>query len=193
MNKQELIDFEEEIKELFLNKKIPAPVHLSVGSEEPLIKIFKDVKKNDWVFSTHRSHYHALLKGIDKKWLKNEILQKRSIHIYNKEHKFFASAIMGGILPIAVGAAMAIKRKEKNEKVWAFIGDMTAEMGITNECIKYASRHDLPVVFVIEDNGVSVNTPTQEIWGKSKSEPNIITYRYERVYPHQGCGTWVVF
>jgi len=193
MNKQELIDFEEEIKQLFLDKKIFAPVHLSVGSEEPLIKIFKDVKKDDWVFSTHRSHYHALLKGIDKNWLKNEILQKRSIHIYNKEHKFFASAIMGGILPIAVGAAMAIKRKKKKEKVWAFIGDMTVEMGITHECMKYASRHNLSIVFVIEDNGVSVNTPTQEVWGESNSEPNIIRYKYERVYPHQGCGSWVVF
>lgn len=193
MNKQELIDFEEEIKQFFLDKKIRAPVHFSVGSEDPLIKIFKDVEKDDWVFSTHRSHYHALLKGVDRDWLKNEILQKRSIHIYNREYKFFSSAIMGGILPIAVGVAMALKRKISKEKVWAFVGDMTAEMGITHECMKYASRHDLPIVFVIEDNGVSVNTPTQKVWGESKSKPNVIRYKYERCYPHQGCGTWVVF
>ena len=193
MNKGDLIEFEEEIKQLFLDKKIRAPVHLAVGSEEPLADIFKKIKKDDWVFSTHRSHYHALLKGTDRQWLKKEILEKRSIHIYNKEHKFFTSAIMSGILPIAVGVAMALKRKKVKNKVWAFVGDMTAEMGIFHECTKYAARHNLPIVFVVEDNGLSVNTPTQEVWGKSKSEPKIIRYKYKRKYPHQGCGVWVVF
>jgi len=70
---------------------------------------------------------------------------------------------------------------------------MTSEMGITHECMKYAARHDLPIVFVIEDNGLSVNTPTQEVWGECNSEPKVIRYSYERCYPHQGCGQWVVF
>jgi len=66
MNKEELIQFEDEIKELYLNAKIRSPVHFCGGNEEQLIEIFKKVKKNDWCFSTHRSHYHALLKGIPK-------------------------------------------------------------------------------------------------------------------------------
>lgn len=193
LSKEDLIKFEEELKQLFLDKKIRSPVHLSVGSEGPLIKIFKNIKKGDWVFSTHRSHYHALLKGIDREWLKNEILENRSIHINNKEHKFLTSAIMGGILPIAVGVAMALKRKKSENKVWTFVGDMTAEMGMFYECTKYAARHDLPLVFVVEDNGLSVNTPTQEVWGKCKSKPKIVRYTYNRIYPHQGCGEWVVF
>jgi len=193
MKKEDLVQFEEEIKELFLDKKIRSPVHLAVGSEGPLVKIFKKVKKGDWVFSTHRSHYHVLLKGIDREWLANEILQNRSIHIFNKEHKFFTSAIMGGNLPIAVGVAMALKRKRSKNKVWAFVGDMGAEMGVFHECTKYAARHNLPIIFVVEDNGLSVNTPTQEVWGKSKSKPKIIRYEYKRKYPHQGCGVWVVF
>ena len=193
MKKEELIKFEEEIKDIFLEKKIKSPVHLTGGNEDSLISIYEDIKKDDWVFSTHRSHYHALLKGIDKGWLKKEILQNRSIHINNKENKFFTSAIMGGILPIATGVAMALKRKESKNKVWAFVGDMSAEMGIFYECTKYAGRNDLPIVFVVEDNGLSVNTPTQEVWGKSKSKPKIIKYKYKRIYPHQGCGVWVVF
>ena len=193
MNRENLIGFEEEIKQLFLDKKIRSPVHLSVGSEAPLIKIFKNVKRGDWVFSTHRSHYHALLKDINRTWLKKEILENRSIHIYNKEHKFFTSAIMAGILPIAVGVAMALKRKKSKNKVWAFVGDMTAEMGMFHECTKYAARHNLPIIFVVEDNRLSVNTPTQEVWGESNSKPKIIKYKYKRKYPHQGCGAWVVF
>ena len=193
MNKEDLIEFEEEIKQLFVDKKIRSPVHLSVGSEEPLIEIFKEVKEDDWVFSTHRSHYHALLKGIDREWLKNEILENRSIHIINKEHKLFTSAIMGGISPIAVGVAMALKRKGSKNKVWVFMGDMSAEMGIVYESMKYAARHNLPIVWVVEDNELSVNTPTQEVWGKSEVEPKVIRYKYQRVYPHQGVGEWVVF
>ena len=192
-NKEDLIEFEEEMKQLFLDKKIRSPVHLSVGSEEPLIEIFKEVKEDDWIFSTHRSHYHALLKGIERKWLKNEILENRSIHIINKDHKFFTSAIMGGITPIAVGVAMALKRKGSKNKVWVFIGDMSAEMGVVHESMKYAARHNLPIAWVVEDNELSVNTPTQEVWGKSEVEPKVIRYKYQRVYPHQGVGEWVVF
>jgi len=194
MTKEELIRFEEEIKSMFLDKQIHAPVHLSVGSEEPLIEIFKDVdKEDDWVFSTHRSHYHGLLKGVPTEWMKEEILKKRSIHLYNSDCKFFTSAIMSGVAPIATGVAMALKRKKTKGHVWVFIGDMSAEMGVFHECTKYAARHELPMTFIIEDNGLSVNTPTQKAWGESKKEPHIIRYNYERKYPHQGCGEWVEF
>lgn len=194
MNKEELIEFEEEIKQLFLSGKIRSPVHLSVGSEESLIEIFKGIQRNDWVFSTHRSHYHALLKGVGKEWLKNEILENRSLHIFNKEHKFFTSAIMGGIAPIAVGVAMALKKKGSKSMVWVFIGDMSAEMGIVHESIKYATRHDLPITWVVEDNGLSVETPTQEVWGeRTMNKLNVIGYKWCRKYPHQGVGEWAVF
>jgi len=189
----DLIAFEEEIKDLFINKHIYSPVHLSVGSEAPLIEIFKKIKNEDWVFSTHRSHYHALLKGVSPEWLKNEIIQNRSIHINNKKKKFFTSAIMGGILPIAIGVSMGIKMKKIQSHVWAFVGDMTAEMGIFSEMTKYACRNNLPITFIVEDNGLSVNTPTKECWGTNNKKPRIIRYKYIRKYPHQGCGVWVVF
>lgn len=193
MNKEQLIAFEEEIKQPFLNKKIRAPVHLSRGNEDALIKIFKKIKPEAWVFSTHRSHYHALLKGIDPEWLRQEILDGHSIHIYNKEHHFFSSAIVGGCLPIAVGVAMAIKRKGENRLVWVFCGDMAAETGIFHECMKYTRRNDLPITFVVEDNELSINTPTQVVWGQSKSKANVIRYRYRRDVPHVGIGAWVTF
>jgi len=193
LSEKDLIDFEEEVKQLFLDKKIRSPVHLSVGSEKPLIEIFEEIHPSDWIFSTHRSHYHALLKGVDRNWLKKEILENRSIHIFNKECKVFTSAIMGGIAPIATGVAMALKRNGSNDKVWVFLGDMSFEMGIVHECVKYASRHDLPIVWVVEDNGLSVNTPTQEVWGTETANPKVIRYKYERKYPHQGCGQRVIF
>ena len=68
INKKFLIQFEEEIKDLYERGKIKSPIHLSGNNEDQLIKIFRKIKKNDWVISTWRSHYHALLHGITAKW-----------------------------------------------------------------------------------------------------------------------------
>ena len=193
MNKQGLNNFEEEIKNIFLEGKIRAPIHLSRGNEDELIDIFKEIKPEDWVFSTHRNHYHALLHGIDKDWLKSEILAGRSMHINNKEHRFFTSSMVSGCLPIALGVAMAIKRNRANRHVWVFVGDMAAETGVFHECTKYAARHNLPITFIVEDNGLSTNTPTQQVWGIEKGEPHIIRYKYKRFFPHINAGKWVIF
>ena len=202
---QELIAFEEEIKDLFLAKRIRAPIHLSKGNEEQLIQIFREVKEGDWVLSTHRSHYHALLHGISPEWLRAEILAGRSMHINSPEHNFLTSAIVGGIAPIAVGVALGIKLKAEDRRVWAFLGDMAAEMGIVHEAIKYAKNFNLPVCFCIEDNGYSTNTPTREAWGISSTPPGgvvelerwgmgkLLRYSYERAFPHTGCSIWVNF
>ncbi len=194
LTKEELIAFEKEIEKEWLEGNIHAPVHFSGGNEEQLIDIFKGVKKDDLVFSTHRSHYHALLKGVPKDFVRKEILECRSIHLNNKEYKFFTSAIVGGILPIALGTSFALKLKDSKEHVWCFVGDMAAEMGIFHECTKYARRNNLPITFVVEDNGLSVDTPTQKCWGECVgSDDNIKRYEYKRIYPHYGCGKWVIF
>lgn len=173
---------------MFEAGKIRAPIHLSGGNEEQLIRIFKDIQPTDWVFSNHRSHFHALLKGIPHDWLLAEILAGHSITINNAEHKFFSSAIVGGILPIAVGVAMT------GARVWVFCGDMASSGGIFYECLKYAKGHSLPIKFVIEDNGLSVCTPTVEAWGHL---PSVIEedeyYSYKPTFPHQGTGIFVSF
>ena len=191
MNKQELIDFEEDIKEEFLAGHIYAPIHLSRGNEDELIDIFKMIKPDDFVFSSHRSHYHALLKGIDKEWLRREILDGRSMHI--NSDKFVTSSMVGGCLPIAVGVAMALKRKKSKNFVWCFVGDMAAETGIFHECTKYAGKNDLPIWFVVEDNSYSTNTPTKEAWGLSTEPPKVLRYEYKRGFPHINCGKHVTF
>lgn len=187
LTKEELIAFEAEIAQLYFEKKIPGPIHLSYNNEEALINIFANVKKSDWVFSTHRSHYHALLKGIPRDWLRDEILAGHSITINNPDYKFYASAIMGDIVAIAVGTAMGLKLKNISEHVWCFVGDMTAEMGVFHESVKYAERNDFPITFVVEDNGLSTVTPTQESWGLCPRKNKIIRYEYRNTrYPHGG-------
>ncbi len=191
---QDLIDFENLIVSHWENAKIRGPIHLSNGNENQLIEIFKRIKTTDWVFSTWRSHYHALLKGIDSKWLENEILQGKSITICKMDENFYSSAIVGGTLSIALGVAQGIKKNNGTEKVWCFIGDMSFESGIFYEVHKYARNFDLPLYFIVEDNGVSTYTPTDATWNIKRDIPtDVIHYNYKSKYPHYGSGKWVVF
>ena len=190
-----LIDFEDDIISHWENGEITGPIHLSNGNEEQLIKIFNKIGVEDWVFSTWRSHYHALLHGVEPSVLKQKILDGKSITIVDKECKFYSSAIVTGTLPIALGVAKALKLKNSKDKVWVFLGDMAFESGIFYEVHKYARNYDLPLHFVVEDNGVSTNTPTLDTWGGIQRElpEDVMYYKYESKYPHYGTGKWVVF
>jgi pyruvate dehydrogenase E1 component alpha subunit len=194
-DKAGLIQFERKMADHWEAGRVRGPIHLSGGNEDELIEIFKYIKKSDWVFSTWRSHYHALLKGVPSEWVEQEILEGRSITLVNKEEKFYSSAIVGAIIPIATGVALANKRDGKDDKVWCFIGDMAFETGGFYEMHKYTQRYDLPIRFVVEDNGVSTNTPTAETWNGIKREvpDNVIWYNYKKEWPHYGTGKWVIF
>jgi len=114
--------------------------------------------------------------------------------INNIKHRFYSSAIVAGIIPIALGVAKALKLKKSKNKAWVFIGDMTFETGTFHECYKYAKNHKLPLKFVIEDNNLSTNTPTDKVWiKKSKIPSDVLYYKYKRKYPHHGTGGWVLF
>ena len=145
-------------------------------------------------FSTWRNHYHALLHGVNEEWLFNQIVLGKSMGIISKKNKFYSSAIVGGILPIALGVAMANKIKKSKDKVFVFIGDMTYETGIFHETFKYAENMKLPIKFIVEDNDLSTNTPTKKAWGKkSKILKKITYYKYKRKFPHHGTGNWILF
>ncbi len=192
--KKNLIDFENEVIKKYEKGLIKGPIHLSGNNEDQLIKIFRKIEKNDWIFSNWRNHYHALLHGIPKDWLLNKILKGKSMSINSKKYRFYSSSIVGGNIPIALGVALAIKRKKIKSKVWLFVGDMTFETGTFYECYKYAKNFKLPIKFVVEDNGFSTNTKTTKAWGKlSKVNKDIIYYKYKRKYPHHGTGKWILF
>lgn len=192
---ESLIEFEDDIAREFENGNIPHPVHLSGGNESQLIEIFKQIDNdNDWVCGSWRMHYAALLKGVPPSELKQAIMDGRSIALCFPDHRMISSAIVGGICPIAMGIAWALKREQRIGKVWCFIGDMTATSGIFAETARYAMFHSLPITFVIEDNGMSVLTPTQEVWGQEPSKEVAMTgYGYKLTRPHVGINKWVSF
>jgi len=186
--KEELIDFENRIGDLYMDNKLPFLFHLSGGNEDQLIEIFKNIKEGDYVISNHRSHYHALLHGIPPETVEDRILNGRSMFIYDRERNFFCSAIIGGTPAIAAGIAWALKRKGSDKKVWCFIGDGTEDSGHTYEAVRYVDGFDLPCTFVIENNNRSVESTNDERWGKTAeyewNSPSVLKYHYEITYPH---------
>ena len=189
---KDLQNFEKRIADLFNKGMIPFPIHLSAGNEDSLIKIFGNIQESDWVFSTWRSHYHCLLKGVPEIELENAILNGHSISLNFPDYRIYSSAIVGGQIYQAVGVAMSIKIQNQNDKVWCFIGD-------AQTAFAYSENFDLPITFVIEDNNQSVLTDTRKTWGSDvlryEKHPNtkVISYKYFNSFPHAGAGVRVEF
>jgi TPP-dependent pyruvate/acetoin dehydrogenase alpha subunit len=199
ITKEFLMNFESDVAREFNAGKIKAPVHLSSGGEESLIEIFSNIKDNDFVFTTWRSHYHALLKGVEPSILMREILEGRSISLNFPDKRLYSSAIAGTHIPIAVGLAYSIRLKNRDERVWCFLGDMVSESGIAEVSFKFSERFKLPITFVIEDNNRSVCSDTRKVWNslnlnhQEKKYSNVISYSYRSKYPHAGAGIRVQF
>lgn len=207
ISKQDLVDFETEIGNRFNNREIRAPIHLYDGAEDQIMRVFENIDiKNDWVCCTWRNHYQALLKGVPSQLLKERIIAGKSMVMNLPQYRFICSSIVGGIPSIAVGLALAAKLKNTGEHVWCWAGDMSAETGAWAEAYKYSIAQNLPITFVVEDNELSVLTPTKKIWGDRKwylpeqfdqswyQSSHLIYYQYKNnKYPHAGAGVRVQF
>ena len=196
---EDLIRFEDRVADAFNSGLIRAPVHLYDGNENQMIEVFDDVKEQDWIMCSWRSHYQCLLKGVPEDVLYSDILAGRSISLCYPKERIFSSAIVGRSISIATGIALSISKKGGSNRVHCFVGDMTAETGIAHECIKYSENFDLPIRFIVEDNRKSVCTDTYEAWGMSASSyleyggSKVVYYQYETRYPHAGAGERVQF
>lgn len=200
---QDLIEFEDKVAREFGNATINGPIHLCDPNQaEPLLSCFQMINDDDWVFASWRSHFHALLKGIPPDALFQMICEGRSMMIHSKAHQFFTSSIVAGTAPVALGVAQAIKMEGRTQRVYLFVGDMTACTGLYKEVEAYAHQQDLPLHIVVEDNNLSTNTPTREIFGLPEDanlhkliypETQIHYYQYNRSVSHVGIDKWVDF
>lgn len=186
--------FAERVADAFNAGKIRAPIHLDGGNEDQLIEVFQDVKEDDWVLGTWRMMSKCLLKGVPEEELFQAVLSGRSITLAFPGYRILSSAIVGGILPIALGLAWGIKRAGGSERVFCFLGDMARETGVFTECVTYGANFALPITWIIEDNGKSVCTPTVDTWGLDRTwGSRIEEYQYELNWPHSGAGKRVNF
>ena len=160
---------EERVAELISRGEIICPCHLYIGEEAVAAGICANLRKDDWVFSTHRSHGHYIAKGGDVKALMAELYGKAtgcsrgrggSMHLASPEVGLpGSSAIVAGTIPLAVGAALAFSTQKKDSVSVAFFGDGAANEGVWYESLNFASLKKLPVIFVCENNLYSTHMP----------------------------------
>lgn len=198
MNRKDLMVFEQKIADLYDDGELPYLIHLSGGNEDQLIGIFKQISKGDYVFSTHRNHYHYLLHGGNPDRLEEMIRNGKSMFVFNRRLNFYSSSIVCGTAAIAAGVAWALKRKGSKQKVWCFLGDGAEDEGHFYEAARYVDGQGLPCTFIIEDNDRSVIASKKERWGKSTvgfKLPCIYKYKYKATWPHGGTGSgkWLEF
>ncbi len=206
-NKDSLLEFELNVKKEFEEGKINAPIHLSGGNEEALISIFELINPQDYIISTHRNHYHYLLKGGNPDVLMAEIRgekngccggQGRSMHIYDTSINFYSSAIVAGGCALAVGIGLGIKKKYPDSMktrpyVWCFCGDGAEDSGHFIEAVRFGLARQLPLTFIVEDNDFAVESTKKDRWHNFGliNANNVVRYSYQRVFPHVGCGQHV--
>jgi len=148
------------------------PIHLSIGQEAVAVGVCAALGPDDMIVSTHRCHAHYLAKGGNLKAMIAELHGKStgccggrggSMHLFDKAAGVMHSGpIVGSAVPLAVGMAMAIKRSESNRVVACFLGDGAMEEGVVYESMRFATLYDLPILFVIENNGYSCYTPIND-------------------------------
>jgi len=153
---------------LYPSDVIQSPVHLSIGQEAVAVGACHSLANNDLVFCTYRSHAFYLAKGGNLNEMFAELYGKvtgcargkaGSMHLAAPEVGLMGtSAVVASTIPHAVGAALAAKRLSKDQIVMGVFGDGATEEGVYHESLNFAALHQLPVIFLCENNGLAVHS-----------------------------------
>jgi pyruvate dehydrogenase E1 component alpha subunit len=160
---------EEEIERRYRQDQMKTPIHLVIGQEGAAVGACAALRKTDLVYTSHRTHGAYLAKGGDMKAMLCEMhcringcagSRGGSMHLIDKAVGLAGtSAIVGGAVPIATGAALAAKMKGEDRVVVAFLGDATTEEGVMAESLNFATLKKIPIVYFCENNFYSVQSP----------------------------------
>jgi acetoin:2,6-dichlorophenolindophenol oxidoreductase subunit alpha len=171
--------FEEGAEQAYMRGLIHGTMHLSIGQEASAVGICMPLTDADYITSTHRGHGHCIAKGADIGRMFAEFFGKEggychgrggSMHIADpSKGNLGANGIVGGGIPIAVGAALSAKRRKTNNVVISFFGDGANNEGAFHEALNMASVWKLPVIFVCENNRYGMSTSTE----RSTAVPNV--------------------
>jgi pyruvate dehydrogenase E1 component alpha subunit len=161
--------FEEKVSALYATREIVGLLHLGIGQEAVAVGTCSLLRSDDYVFGGHRSHGHAIAKGADVNRLMAEIAGRAtgycggkggSMHIVALDKGFVtATGVVGGTIPLALGAAFAAREKKQDQIAVVFFGDGAGQSGAFHESLNIASLWQLPVIFVCENNGYAEFTP----------------------------------
>ena len=178
--------FEERCAELYQQGKIGGFLHLYIGQEATGVGIVNALRENDHVITAYRDHGVALAKGLDPNAVMAEMLGKRtgvsggkggSMHLADRERHFWGGyGIVGGHLPLAAGIALKARYNDEDEVVVAMMGDGSTNIGYFHESLNLSAVWDLPVVWLIENNGYGMGTAVERAAGQPELVKRAIGY-----------------
>lgn len=171
---------EERIIALYPTDKIQSPVHLSIGQEAVAVGVCEPLALTDLLFGTYRSHALYLAKGGSLRRMFAELYGKStgccggkggSMHLADIEVGLMGtSAVVASTIPHAVGAALASRRLAKNQVVVAVFGDGAMDEGVYHESLNFAGLHQVPLILLVENNGLAVHSKVQSRHAFSTAE-----------------------
>ena len=166
-------EFEEHVKRLFLEGKMPGTIHQSQGQEAVAVGVCAALKNHDFIASTHRPHGHCIAKDMDVQSMMDELFGKKtgcckakggSMHMGDMTKGVLpAIAIVGGNIPIVTGMGLAFKMKKQKNVAVCFMGDGATNEGTFHEAVNMGAIWDLPVVYVVENNLYGASTPVSMV------------------------------
>ncbi len=191
--------FEERAARAYTEALVGGYCHLNLGEEAAVVGLMAALKPTDYLFTNYREHGYALMRGIDQNRVMAELYGRvdgvskgwgGSMHMFDVTHRLLGGyGIVGGQLPLATGAALAIDYRDGDEVVMCTLGDGTTAIGAFHESLNIAALWNLPIVFVIINNGLGMGTTV----AKSSAEPDLykraVAYRMESVPARSRHGT----
>ena len=163
--------FEERTQEQYTKAKIGGYCHLNIGEEAAVVGGILPLKLSDYIYTSYREHGHAIARGIDPRAVMAELFGKEtgtshgrggSMHMYDAKLRFMGGyGIVGGHLPLAAGAAWAVKYKKEKDVVSCLFGDGATNIGAFHESLNYAKVFELPVLWYCVNNRYGMGTPVE--------------------------------
>lgn len=160
--------FEEKVNEMYTLAKIGGYCHLNIGEEAAIVGSLAALRQKDYIFTSYREHGHAITWGMDPRAVMAELFGREagvskgrggSMHLFDAERHFMGGwAIVGAHMPIAVGAAMAVKYRAEEEIVACYIGDGATNTGAFHESLNAAKLWELPILFIVVNNQYEMGT-----------------------------------
>lgn len=171
--------FEERAQRAYTEALIGGYCHLNLGEEAAIVGLLGELNPDDYLFTNYREHGYAIDRGIEPRRVMAELYGRvdgvskgwgGSMHMFDVTHRLLGGyGIVGGQLPIATGAALALQYKDRTEIVMCTMGDGTTATGAFHESLNLAGLWDLPIVYVIINNGLGMGTDVAH----SSAEPDL--------------------
>lgn len=171
--------FEERTGEMYTKARIGGYCHLNLGEEATIVGLMAGIQPQDYIFTNYREHGYILARGVSPGVVMAELFGKDtgvsrgrggSMHLFDRATNFMGGyAIVGGQIPLAVGAAFALKYQEREGVVICQMGDATTNIGAWHEALNMAKLYQLPVIFLVVNNGYGMGTTVE----RGSAEPEL--------------------